>query len=86
MSHFKTNVDAIDKNMNGLKFSSYSSIVGPPSSGKSMFLSHILKNAMIRLNEKHLLLSSLFYDIFSTIINFGLYISTRLRRSTRRWK
>ncbi|UCH14649.1 MAG: glycosyltransferase [Bacteroidales bacterium] len=46
----------------------------------------ILKNTMIRLNEKHLLLSSLFYDIFSTIINFGLYISTRLRRSTRQWK
>ena len=46
----------------------------------------VLKNAMIRLNEKHLLLSSLFYDIFSVIINFGLYISTRLRRSTRQWK
>ncbi len=46
----------------------------------------ILKNTMIRLNEKHLLLSSLFYDIFSTIINFALYISTRLRRGARRWK
>jgi len=46
----------------------------------------VLKNAMIRLNEKHLLLSSLFYDVFSLITNFGLYISTRFRRGTRKWK
>jgi biofilm PGA synthesis N-glycosyltransferase PgaC len=46
----------------------------------------VLKNAMIRLNEKHLLLSSLFYDVFSLITNFGLYISTRLRRGNRKWK
>jgi biofilm PGA synthesis N-glycosyltransferase PgaC len=46
----------------------------------------ILKNAMIRLKEKHLLLSSLFYDIFSLIINFGLYVSTGFRRSPRQWK
>jgi glycosyltransferase involved in cell wall biosynthesis len=46
----------------------------------------ILKNAMTRLNEKHLLLSSLFYDIFSLFINFGLYISTRFTRSPRKWK
>ena len=46
----------------------------------------ILKNVMIRLNEKHLLLSSLFYDIFSLIMNFGLYVSTRFRRGPRKWK
>ncbi len=46
----------------------------------------ILKNAMRRLNEKHLLLSSLFYDIFSLFINFGLYFSTRFTRSPRKWK
>jgi biofilm PGA synthesis N-glycosyltransferase PgaC len=46
----------------------------------------VLKNAMIRLNEKHLLLSSLFYDVFSLITNFVLYISTRLRRGNRKWK
>jgi biofilm PGA synthesis N-glycosyltransferase PgaC len=46
----------------------------------------ILKNAMIRLNEKHLLLSSLFYDIFSLIMNFGFYVSTRFRRGPRKWK
>jgi len=46
----------------------------------------ILKKTMIRLNEKHLLLSSLFYDIFSLIMNFGLYVSTRFRRSPRKWK
>jgi biofilm PGA synthesis N-glycosyltransferase PgaC len=46
----------------------------------------VLKNAMIRLNEKHLLLSSLFYDVFSLLTNFGLYISTRFRRGTRKWK
>jgi glycosyltransferase involved in cell wall biosynthesis len=46
----------------------------------------ILKNAMLRLKEKHLLLSSLFYDFFSVIINILLYISTRLRPSRRRWK
>jgi len=46
----------------------------------------ILKKAMIRLKEKHLLLSSLFYDIFSLIMNLGLYVSTRFRRSPRKWK
>lgn len=46
----------------------------------------VLKNAMIRLNEKHLLLSSLFYDVFSLLTNFGLYVSTRFRRGTRKWK
>jgi len=46
----------------------------------------ILKNAMLRLKEKHLLLSSLFYDSFSVIINIVLYLSTRLRPSRRRWK
>ncbi len=46
----------------------------------------ILKNAMLRLKEKHLLLSSLFYDFFSVIINIVLYLLTRLRPSRRRWK
>ncbi len=46
----------------------------------------ILKNAMIRLNEKHLLLSSLFYDVFSLIMNLGLYVSSRFTRSPRKWK
>ena len=46
----------------------------------------ILKYTMSRLNEKHLLLSSLFYDFFSVIINVALYLTTRLRPSRRRWK
>ncbi len=46
----------------------------------------IIKNAMIRLKEKHLLLTSLFFDIFSVIINFILQISIRLRPRRRQWK
>ncbi|MBN2611371.1 MAG: glycosyltransferase [Bacteroidales bacterium] len=46
-----------------------------------------LKKAMKLLNEKNLLLSSLFYDIFSLFINFFLYISIRLRFKRRKqWK
>ncbi len=46
----------------------------------------IIKNAMIRFKEKHLLLSSLFFDILSVIINFSLQISIRLRPKRRKWK
>lgn len=46
----------------------------------------IIKNAMIRLKEKHLLLTSLFFDIFSVIINIILHISIRLRPRRRQWK
>jgi biofilm PGA synthesis N-glycosyltransferase PgaC len=46
----------------------------------------VVKNAMIRLKEKHLLLTSLFFDIFSVIINLLLHISVRLRQRRRQWK
>ncbi len=46
----------------------------------------IIKNAMIRLKEKHLLLTSLFFDILSVIFNFYLYISIRFRRRRHQWK
>ncbi|MFO7658115.1 MAG: glycosyltransferase [Bacteroidales bacterium] len=46
-----------------------------------------LKKAMKLLNEKNLLLSSLFYDFFSLFIIFILYISVRLRFKRRKqWK
>lgn len=45
------------------------------------------KKAMKLLNEKNLLVSSLFYDVFSLFINFILYISTRLRfKKRKQWK
>jgi len=45
------------------------------------------KKVMKLLNEKNLLISSLFFDVFSLFINFILYISNRLRFKRRRqWK
>jgi glycosyltransferase involved in cell wall biosynthesis len=45
------------------------------------------KMVMKRLNEKNLLISSVFFDVFSLFINFMLYISNRLRfRRRRQWK
>ena len=45
------------------------------------------KKVMKHLNEKNLLISSLFFDVFSLFINFILYISNRLRFKRRRqWK
>jgi biofilm PGA synthesis N-glycosyltransferase PgaC len=45
------------------------------------------KKVMKLLNEKNLLISSLFFDVFSLFINFILYISNRLRfRRRRQWK
>ncbi len=45
------------------------------------------KMVMKRLNEKNLLVSSLFFDVLSLFINFILYISNRLRFKRRRqWK
>ena len=44
------------------------------------------KKAMQRLKEKNLLLSSLFFDIFSLLINFSLYISNRFGIKHKKWK
>ncbi len=46
-----------------------------------------IKKTMKLLNEKNLLVSSLFYDVFSLLINFILFFSNRLRFKRRRqWK
>lgn len=45
------------------------------------------KKAMKLLNEKNLLLSSLFFDVFSLLTNFTLFITNQLRFKRRRqWK
>ncbi|MBN2215181.1 MAG: glycosyltransferase [Bacteroidales bacterium] len=45
------------------------------------------KRAMMLLNEKNLLISSLFFDVLSLFINFMLHFSNRLRFKRRRqWK
>lgn len=46
----------------------------------------VIKKAMIRLNEKNLLVISLLYDLSSVFINTILYISSRIRPTNYQWK
>ena len=46
----------------------------------------VIKKTMIRLNEKNLLINSLFFDMISLFINFALYIVNRFRPSKHKWK
>lgn len=46
----------------------------------------LTKISMRRLNEKYLLLTSLFFDIFSLFINLIIFISYRFRRKKNKWK
>ena len=46
----------------------------------------VIKKTMIRLNEKNLLINSLFFDLLSLFVNFGLYLSTRFRPVKQPWK
>ncbi len=44
------------------------------------------KKAMHHLKEKNLLLSSLFFDIFSLLVSLGLFISSTFRIKRKKWK
>lgn len=46
----------------------------------------VIKKAMMRLNEKNLLVISLLYDLSSIFINTGLYVSSRFRPTNYQWK
>jgi glycosyltransferase involved in cell wall biosynthesis len=46
----------------------------------------VIKKAMMRLNEKNLLVISLLYDLSSIFINSGLYMSSRFRPTNYQWK
>jgi len=46
----------------------------------------VIKKAMMRLNEKNLLVISLLYDLSSIFINSGLYLSSRFRPTNYQWK
>ncbi|MBN1159534.1 MAG: glycosyltransferase [Bacteroidales bacterium] len=46
----------------------------------------VIKKTMIRLNEKNLLINSLFFDFISLFVNFGLYLSNRFRPLRHQWK
>ncbi|MBN1790383.1 MAG: glycosyltransferase [Bacteroidales bacterium] len=46
----------------------------------------VIKKAMIRLNEKNLLLISLPFDLFSLFINLILIMTSRIRPSNYQWK
>ncbi len=46
----------------------------------------VIKFSMRRLNEKYLLLTSLFFDIFALFINLIIFSSYRFRRRKNKWK
>jgi cellulose synthase/poly-beta-1,6-N-acetylglucosamine synthase-like glycosyltransferase len=46
----------------------------------------IFKYAMIKLEEKHLLLSSLIYDVASPLLNFGIFITNLSTQHRPSWK
>jgi len=46
----------------------------------------VIKNTMVRLNEKNLLLISTLFDLLSLVINVSLYFSSRNRPSNYQWK
>lgn len=46
----------------------------------------LIKKLLSILGEKNLLLSSLFFDIYSIFINFSLYITGRFRVKKQQWK
>ncbi len=46
----------------------------------------VIKKTMIRLNEKNLLVISILFDLISLFINFGLYVSGRIRPANYQWK
>lgn len=46
----------------------------------------VIKKAMVRLNEKNLIITSLFFDLISLFVNFGLYLSNRFRPLRLQWK
>ncbi len=46
----------------------------------------VIKKTMDRLQEKNLLINSLFFDIIALFINFGLIIANRIRPVSFQWK